>query len=453
MLIMETLFFMSLKSRIAITGGKIMKEKMKKMAVVIIAATTIVTGLIPVSSTRTLFVKAISTQEISVQDEPEEREGESNESQNIHETDSANESFDMEDIDSADKEMFTELPNTEEHETLDDSGINEWFEEGIEYNSITYDLNSDGRITIADLTLAKKYAYISDKLSENDVENIKSYILEGEWLYNVNSRLIDIDNLDYTPENASELRSASAGLITGMYYNDDEGFVVNFLNDAKLTQIESFVGSAEISQLEFAGCPIAYAFNYGDKHVALFETYKGLVWKSYDEFVVTTEARKYWAPSNSGVNFTRYYDFDKDSVISVFDLVYARKYLKEGKLCDTDLFMLKEYLLTGIWNQNIVTYEYSLNDYSYNTYTINTIADLSGGVFVDSKQEGTCLYLRFLKDVNIYELSLDNYAGDIVLPIKYHVNDYGYGYVIGATENGTLSWEEVYPGNQISDIF
>lgn len=316
----------------------------------------------------------------------------------------------------------------------EDAVTTEWPVSSEEMLNAYYDFNEDGQIDIPDLVIAKRMSLVGDKLSFSDYELVKEKILTGEWKYELEYMEVDLDDLVYSEEVAAMIDMYKYGYLVDMQIDGDAARI-RYLNDVTVWELRlSRKASSDLVR------PIVYTFDKGDMHI-LFELTEenNLAW---------TECAEGFAPNfpnhvgqvslwpTSAEEMSRYYDFDGDNALTVFDMCIARKEL--GRLSTDDLENLSQYLLTGEWSQAIDYEEVDLDDLSYCSDTLAIINYMTAGMLVDEDHAEETLRLRFLNGVKIKEIRVERYDEVIFNIMDFNYN--GESFCIGFTANNELAW-------------
>lgn len=297
-----------------------------------------------------------------------------------------------------------------------------------------YDMNKDGKISVADLALVKRESLIGDSLSYKDYEMVNNFLLTGNWPYELEFVDADLDELKYDDMTKALVDEYSYGILVDIQVFD-ETVTIRHLNDGTVYELR--LGKKEPALVK----PIAWAYNLGNYHIGIEVSEENdIYWESYEEDVKANidgyANIRMWPTFEKEMYI--YYDFDRDDVLTAFDLVMAKKYVFYGdSLGLLDVTNLQKFLLTGEWESPLSFFETDTEELEYNKTNLNLITTLTYGEFVDFAIEGDTARLRFLNSACINEVRFKN--DEIVLKIK-DFNFNGTQFCIGVTAENTLAW-------------
>lgn len=138
------------------------------------------------------------------------------------------------------------------------------------YMSKYYDFNKDERIDVFDFIEAKRLAFESDKLSLDDVSQLQSYLLTGEWQNEMQYNVVDLSDLEYSPECVDMIISLSYGQLVDYHINGTGKIWLRFLNNCTIQEVvipndTIFVKVKDITLNEQHGSIISIGITAEDK--------------------------------------------------------------------------------------------------------------------------------------------------------------------------------------------
>lgn len=108
-------------------------------------------------------------------------------------------------------------------------------------------------------------------------------------------------------------------------------------------------------------------------------------------------------------NRAMYYDFNGDHTLTLRDAVVGNNYVKQGKLTNNDVNVLRQRIAGGYQDTLTIENEIVVADTSS---LLGKIMDeyMNKMLFVDASVSGKSLKLRFLKDSVLYDVRFDDYS-------------------------------------------
>lgn len=333
-------------------------------------------------------------------------------------------------------------------------------ETGLDDIGKVYDLNHDHKVTVADLAIVKKYTLEKQVLSMRDYEMLKSYLLTGEWPYNLTYNSIDMDTQVYSEEFASFFCDISAGVTidADIPSTMDELTLVTLYDTRVLTVHSSrYVEKEHISShpfvITFNGLSDSFSFSLDEENKFYWDYWPYSVYPEYP-----------YAPKEEepDVNLSLMYDLNHDERLDVFDLILVQKEVANGKLTTNDWEVLKTFLLTGEW-MTPITWEGpidALDVYqNYEQKALDYLTEHTQGVPVEAHiyKDNEAYYgagsieIAYLYDVSIEFVCIGrcDQSHYLVLRLKDVVLPDGKSIVIGVSDDGYMCWdyfcEDLYP--------